>query len=252
MTSIQRAGHSNLLIGGIAALSIVALTVSVLVPFYTISRIADDEQCLRSVVSEQTARSAALSPLGMRRDHVDALRTDASNARQNAAAREQHWQAVEQRLFLTAFSKHPTGHRLRKVQGRFIHAAARFVVAGKRYDRADKRYRALNARWSHLNDLYNQAAQAHPLPKLKCNADGLTGQAAPIVHVTSTATAHSTVTAHATTTATAAAPPAVTRTRQIPGPVRTIHVRQPRRTVTRTQTVYAPPGQRHKHRGRHR
>jgi hypothetical protein len=210
MTSIKRAGHSNLLIGGIAALAIVALAVAVLLGSYTIARLADDEQCLRSVVAASSERSAVLTSLAKRRTNADNLR--------------QFWNTQEQRAFAAALrARTPADHA--KVRHDFS-------VALHHYLRADAAYRRANVR-------YNQAAQAHPVPRLRCTDAGQLDRPSPTVTKTTTAPAPSPRTVIRTTHV----PAPVTRTARLPGP--TVTRPGPTRTATRTVTVTVPPGHHH-------
>lgn len=197
-------------ITAVSVLAIVGMTLAVLALLQnagTVARLSDDEDCLRSVVAANSERSTVLSQLGKRR-------TDADIARQA-------WNTREQQVFDEALHQR-TAADAAKVRHDF-------TVALHGYLRADARYR-------RLNTAYNQAAQAHPVPKLHCTAGRLDQPAG-------TVTASTTTTAHATSTATS------TQTRTTPGPTSTVTVTATRtvvatRTVTKTvtATVTVAPG----------
>ena len=57
-TSVQRAGHSNLIIGGIAALAIIALTVSLLIGF---KEIRDNQDAISQIHHEGQVRRTQIN-----------------------------------------------------------------------------------------------------------------------------------------------------------------------------------------------
>lgn len=184
----------------LAILGCVAATLAVISNGSTLTRLSDDERCLRSVIAAQNDRSSVLSRLGKQR-------TDADNRRQS-------WNTAEQRAFAEALAARTPADR-RKVRHDFTRAL-------KHYLHADTQYRRLNTR-------YNQAQQAHPVPKLHCTA-GRLHQPVPTVTATRTATATHTM-------------PARTKTRTVQRPGGGVV-----RTRVIVRTVTAPPG---KGRGRH-
>lgn len=122
-----------------------------------------------------------------------------------------------------------------------IHALNRVLRAALRHEpqrkvlRLAERWRRLSVRYDHASRVYRTALREHPVPRLRkfrCAERVARHTPQPTPNPAPTATV----------TRTEAAPgPTVTRTVTLPGPTIT-------RTVVRTRTVYAPPGQAHKHR----
>lgn len=203
-------------ITAVAVVAIVGMTLAVLALLWnagTVSRLSADEDCLHSVVVANSERSSVLSELSKKRTDADAAR--------------QHWTTVQNEVI----------HYVLHPQGKVDTARARL-----QYDRANRHYLAADARWQRLDTRYNQAAQAHPVPELHCEAGHLSGPVPTVTaSTTTTTTAHATSTATSTKTHTAAPP---TATVSVPGPTSTVHtIRTPlaTRTVTQTRTVTATP-----------
>lgn len=179
----------------VAIVAILGATFAVVAFTVIVHRLSRDESCLRSVAAASSQRSDVLSRLSKQRSDAD--------------QRRQNWNTREQQLFARALSNHPLPRPVLRRE---------FARANRHYLRADAIYRQLNTR-------YNQAAQAHPVPKLNCD-NGRLNQPAPTVTATSTTTR----TAHSTATA----------TRTMPGHGATRVIVRPGPTTTRT--VFAPPG----------
>lgn len=143
-TSIQRAGHSNWIIGGMAVLLLVVVGVGTGFVIYFFNRFSQDEQCTKSVVQAQSERSSVLSPLSQRRQAADDAR--------------QYWNYREQLVFQEALGVKSKADQ-RRVKRDFTTALDQYLAADARYQR--------------LNTRYNQAAAAHPVPTLHCSGGQL-------------------------------------------------------------------------------
>lgn len=157
----------------------------------TITRLQNDEACLRSVVAQQSVRSNVLTMLGNRRDQL--------------AINRQAWITKEQVLTKQAFkTKSPAG--LARIEKSYSYALSHYLTADRK--------------WHLAQAAYLDAQQRHPVPKLDCTAGHL-DQPAPVVTKTSHAPAPpaktKTVTSTATTTRPAPPPVTVTVTSAPPG-----------------------------------